>query len=400
MVVDAGTLAVDGGGAGPGGQEGHHDGHAVQRDHHHDAGDDPGGRQVADTANTDHFERIDLLVDSHRTHLSGGARTDGRRQRDGGGTGHDEPDIEVRRREPGEGFDTDGRQLVVALHCHQGAGGHRQEADDNDGAADHGQSCDTQPHLRDQPQKLGSIPDAVVNYRTEILRLIAQMGLGVAALAMIGGTVVIVGFLTMTTGALIAVQGYNQLASVGIEALTGFASAYFNVRLIVPGTASVALSATIGAGATAQMGAMRINEEIDALEVIGIRSVSYLASTRVVAGIVVVIPLYCVAIMMAFLASRAGTTAIYGQGSGVYDHYFNTFLSPRDLIWSFLQVVAITVVVMLVHTYYGYTASGGPAGVGEAVGRAVRTSMVVAAVEIVMITLAVYGQSGNFHLAG
>jgi phospholipid/cholesterol/gamma-HCH transport system permease protein len=246
---------------------------------------------------------------------------------------------------------------------------------------------------------LGSIPDAVMNYRTEVLRLIAQMGLGVAALAMIGGTVVIVGFLTMTTGALVAVQGYNQLASVGIEALTGFASAYFNVRLIVPGTASVALSATIGAGATAQMGAMRINEEIDALEVIGIRSVSYLASTRVVAGIVVVIPLYCVAIMMAFLASRAGTTAIYGQGTGVYDHYFNTFLSPRDIIWSFFQVVAITVVVMLVHTFYGYTARGGPAGVGEAVGRAVRTSMVVAAVEIVMITLAVYGESGNFHLA-
>jgi len=246
---------------------------------------------------------------------------------------------------------------------------------------------------------LGSIPDAVMNYRTEVLRLIAQMGLGVAALAMIGGTVVIVGFLTMTTGALVAVQGYNQLASVGIEALTGFASAYFNVRLIVPGTASVALSATIGAGATAQMGAMRINEEIDALEVIGIRSVSYLASTRVVAGIVVVIPLYCVAIMMAFLASRAGTTTVYGQGSGVYDHYFNTFLSPRDIVWSFLQVVAITIVVMLVHTYYGYTARGGPAGVGEAVGRAVRTSMVVAAVEIVMITLAVYGQSGNFHLA-
>ena len=152
---------------------------------------------------------------------------------------------------------------------------------------------------------LGSIPDALCNYRSEMLRLIAQMGLGTAALAMIGGTVVIVGFLTMTTGALVAVQGYNQLASVGIEALTGFASAYFNVRLIVPGTASVALSATIGAGATAQIGAMRINEEIDALEVIGIRSVTYLASTRVVAGVVVVIPLYCIAVMMAFLASRA-----------------------------------------------------------------------------------------------
>jgi phospholipid/cholesterol/gamma-HCH transport system permease protein len=247
---------------------------------------------------------------------------------------------------------------------------------------------------------IASIPDAVINYRTELYRLIAQMGLGSGALAVVGGTVAIVGFLTITTGALVAVQGYNQLASVGFEALTGFASAFFNVRLIVPGTTSVALSATIGAGATAQIGAMRINEEIDALEVIGIRSITYLASTRVVAGVVVVIPLYCVAVMMAFLAARTGTTAIYGQGSGVYDHYFNTFLNPTDLIWSFFQVVAIAVVIMLVHTYYGYNASGGPAGVGEAVGRAVRTSMVIAAVEIIFISLAVYGQSGNFNLAG
>ncbi len=247
---------------------------------------------------------------------------------------------------------------------------------------------------------LAAVPDAVLHYRTELLRLIAQMGLGSGALAVVGGTVAIVGFLTMTTGALVAVQGYNQLASVGFEALTGFASAFFNVRLIVPGTTSVALSATIGAGATAQLGAMRINEEIDALEVIGIRSVAYLAATRVVAGVIVVIPLYCIAVMMAFLAARFGTTAIYGQGSGVYDHYFDTFLSPADLIWSFFQCLAMTVVIMLVHTYYGFTATGGPAGVGEAVGRAVRTSMVVAAVEIVMISLAVYGQTGNFNLAG
>src|SRR5690606_31308678 len=169
----------------------------------------------------------------------------------------------------------------------------------------------------------------------------------------VGGTVAIVGFLTITTGGLVAVQGYNQLASVGFEALTGFASAFFNVRLIVPGTTAVALSATIGAGATAQIGAMRINEEIDALEVIGIRSVTYLASTRVLAGVIVVVPLYCVAMIMAFLSARTGTTVIYGQGSGVYDHYFNTFLNPTDLIWSFFQVVALAVVIMLVHTFYG-----------------------------------------------
>jgi len=247
---------------------------------------------------------------------------------------------------------------------------------------------------------LTSVGDVFTHYRTELIRLIATMGLGAGALAVIGGTVVIVGFLTLTTGALVAVQGFNQFSQVGVEALTGFASAFFNVRLIAPGTTAVALSATIGAGATAQLGAMRINEEIDALEVIGIRTIAYLASSRVIAGVLVVIPLYCVGVLMSFLAARLGTTAIYGQSTGVYDHYFNTFLNPTDLIWSFVQSIAMATVIMLVHTYYGFTATGGPAGVGEAVGRAVRTSLVVTAFVVVTISLAVYGQSGNFNLSG
>ncbi|MFY1621272.1 ABC transporter permease [Micromonospora sp. WMMD736] len=242
--------------------------------------------------------------------------------------------------------------------------------------------------------------DAVVHYRTELARLIAQMSLGTGALAIIGGTVVIVGFLTLSSGAVIAVQGYNQFAEIGVEALTGFSSAYFNVRLIAPLIAAIGLAATIGAGATAQIGAMRINEEIDALEVIGVRSIAYLASTRVLAGVIVVIPLYCVAVLMSFLAARVGTTVFYGQSTGVYDHYFNTFLNPTDLIWSFAQAVVMAVLIMLVHTYYGFTASGGPAGVGEAVGRAVRTSLITATFVSMFVTLAVYGQSGNFNLSG
>jgi phospholipid/cholesterol/gamma-HCH transport system permease protein len=248
-------------------------------------------------------------------------------------------------------------------------------------------------------QTVRSIGDAVVHYKTELIRLIAQMSLGTGALALVGGTVVIVGFLTLSAGALIAVQGYNQLAGIGVEALTGFVSAYVNVRIIAPVTAGIALAATIGAGATAQLGAMRISEEIDALEVMGIRSVAYLASTRVVGGVLVVVPLYCVAVLMAFVAARIGTTLVYGQSTGVYDHYFNTFLIPTDLLWSFVQTIAMAIVVMLIHTYYGYTATGGPAGVGEAVGRAVRASLVSAVFVCLLVSLAIYGQSGNFHLS-
>jgi len=249
-------------------------------------------------------------------------------------------------------------------------------------------------------QALWGTADAVRRYPTMVLRQIAGMGMGTGALAVIGGTVVIVGFLTLSTGALIAVQGYNTLSNVGIEALTGFLGAFLNVRFIAPATAGVALAATIGAGATAQIGAMRINEEIDALEVMGIRPVTYLASTRIVAGVIAVVPIYTVAVLMSFLATRFGTTVVYGQSRGVYDHYFDTFLQPTDLLWSFIEALAMAAAVMAIHTYYGYTVTGGPAGVGEAVGRAVRLSITAGVFILLTITLSVYGQSGNFHLSG
>ncbi|HEY0226418.1 MAG TPA: ABC transporter permease [Mycobacterium sp.] len=249
-------------------------------------------------------------------------------------------------------------------------------------------------------KSLASTVDAVRRYPSELLRLIAEMGMGTGALAVIGGTVGIIGFLTLTTGALVAVQGYDTLSNIGVEAMTGFLSAFLNVRMIAPCTAGLALAATIGAGATAQLGAMRINEEIDALEVMGIRSITYLASTRIIAGVLVVIPLYAVAVLMSFIAAKFLTIFVYGQSRGVYEHYFSTFLRPTDLLWSFLSALTMATGVMVVHTYYGFTATGGPAGVGEAVGRSVRSSMIVTAFVCLMISLSVYGQSGNFNLAG
>lgn len=249
-------------------------------------------------------------------------------------------------------------------------------------------------------ETLVSTAEVFRRYRTELLRLIAQMGLGTGALAVIGGTVVIVGFLTLTTGALVAVQGYNQFSQVGVEALTGFASAYFNVRLIAPLTAGIGLAATIGAGSTAQLGAMRVSEEIDALEVMAIPSVPYLVSTRVMAGMIAIVPLYSLAVIASFLASRFATVIIYGQSPGVYDHYFSTFLIPTDILWSFVQAIVMALAVMLIHTYYGFNATGGPVGVGVAVGNAVRASLIAVVTVTLLISLAIYGASGNFNLSG
>ncbi|MFF3573996.1 ABC transporter permease [Nocardia jiangxiensis] len=241
---------------------------------------------------------------------------------------------------------------------------------------------------------------AARTYRMEMLRIIAEMGMGTGALAIIGGTVVIVAFMTLSAGALLAIQGFASLGDIGVEALTGFFAAFINVRIVVPVTAGIALAATIGAGATARLGAMRISEEIDALEVMAIRSISYVVSTRVIGGLIVIIPLYSMAVLMSFLSSQLYTTLLAGQSSGVYDHYFYTFLRPTDLMWSFVQAITMSVTVMLIHCYYGFHASGGPSGVGHAVGRAVRASLVAVVMVTLLVSLAVYGTSGNFNLAG
>lgn len=140
-------------------------------------------------------------------------------------------------------------------------------------------------------QTMRYVPNALTRYRKETIRLIAEMTMGAGALVMIGGTV---GWrpLTLASGGVIAVQGYSSLGNIGIEALTGFLSAFLNVRVVAPVIAGIALAATIGAGATAQLGAMRVSEEIDAVECMAVHSVSYLVSTRLIAGLIAIVPLY------------------------------------------------------------------------------------------------------------
>lgn len=247
---------------------------------------------------------------------------------------------------------------------------------------------------------VGSMPRAMVHYRTETVRLIAEISMGTGALAVIGGTVVIVGFLTLFSGATIAVQGYSSLGNIGVEALTGFFAAFLNVRIAAPVISGIGLAATIGAGSTAQLGAMRVAEEIDALESMAIRPMPYLVGTRVLAGMIAIVPLYSLAVIASFIASRFATVVIYGQSAGVYDHYFSTFLIPSDILWSFVQAIVMALAVMMIHTYYGYTAAGGPVGVGIAVGNAVRTSLIAVVSVTLLISLALYGTSGNFNLSG
>jgi phospholipid/cholesterol/gamma-HCH transport system permease protein len=243
-------------------------------------------------------------------------------------------------------------------------------------------------------------PRALRRYLKEVQRLLGEVAFGSGGLAVIGGTVGVMFAMTLFTGVVVGLQGYAALNQIGTSAFTGFVSAYFNTREIAPLVAGLALSATVGAGFTAQLGAMRINEEIDALEGMGIPSLPYLVTTRIIAGTVAIIPLYGVGLLSSYLASRQVTIWVNGQSAGTYDHYFNVFLSPTDVVLSFLKVLVFSVMVILAHCYYGYRASGGPAGVGVAVGRAVRTAIVLISVTDFFLSLAIWGATTTVKVAG
>jgi phospholipid/cholesterol/gamma-HCH transport system permease protein len=240
----------------------------------------------------------------------------------------------------------------------------------------------------------------LLRYKKEVVRLLAEVSLGSGALAMVGGTIGVIAFLTFFTGTEVGLQGYAALNQLGTANFTAFLSAYFNTREIAPLVAGLALSATVGCGFTAQLGAMRISEEVDALEVMGVPSLPFLVTTRMIAGFVAVVPLYVIGLLSSYFAARLITTGFYGQSTGTYDQYFQQYLPPIDVIYSFVKVLIFAVIIILIHCYYGYYASGGPAGVGVAVGRAVRTAIVAINLVDFFLSLAIWGATTTVKIAG
>ncbi|MEW2502623.1 MULTISPECIES: ABC transporter permease [unclassified Amycolatopsis] len=243
-------------------------------------------------------------------------------------------------------------------------------------------------------------PRTLRRYPREITRLLSEVSFGTGALAVIGGTVGVMMALSLFVGTVVGLQGYAALNQIGTAAFTGFVSAYFNTREIAPLVAGIALSATVGSGFTAQLGAMRISEEIDALEVMGIPSLPFLVTARMVAGFVAIIPLYALGLLSSYVASREITVVLNGQSAGTYDHYFDLFLPPGDVLWSFGKVLVFAVALILIHCYHGYTANGGPAGVGVAVGKAVRSAIVTVVVLNFFLSLAIWGTTTTVRIAG
>jgi phospholipid/cholesterol/gamma-HCH transport system permease protein len=235
-----------------------------------------------------------------------------------------------------------------------------------------------------------ALPRAL-RYPREILVLMSDITVGSGALIVGGGMFFVVVSIAFFTGTEVGLEGFSGLNQIGAQAFTGVITALANTREITPLVAGVALAAQVGAGYTAQLGAMRISDEIDALEVMGVNSVVYLVATRVWAALITMIPLYLAALFASYLASELIVTKFFGLSPGTYQHYFQLYLPPIDIFYSFLKAMIFAVLVTFVHCYYGYTASGGPAGVGVAAGRAIRLSIILVVVVNLIMSLVLFG---------
>lgn len=236
-----------------------------------------------------------------------------------------------------------------------------------------------------------AIPFTVVHYRKHVLNQIAEVTFGSKSLLSGGGTLGIVLAMSLAAAMMLGVETYRGLQLVGMTSLSGMLSAIANTRELAPVVVGIALAAKVGTGFTAQVGAMRISDEIAALDSMAIRSIPFLATTRMIAAMVCILPIYMVGLLACYIATRLVVVWYNGESSGTYDYFFHLALTPTDLLYSATKAIVFAAIVALVHCSYGYFASGGPEGVGQAAGRALRTSILAIGIFDVIFTFGLWG---------
>ncbi|MDF0530308.1 ABC transporter permease [Tsukamurella sp. 8F] len=245
-----------------------------------------------------------------------------------------------------------------------------------------------------------TIPHCLKHYRSQVMYILTDITWGRGALVVGGGTAPVLAVLGIAVGGTVAVQGYQILNMLGMGPLTAVVAAFANTREFAPILAGVGFAAQAGCRMTAEIGAMRINEEIDALESLGLRSVSFVVTTRVIAGLVAVIPVYLITLILSWVSCTWLVTTVYAMPSGTYAHYFSQFVSASDIIFSIIKVAVFLVVIIMIHCYQGFFASGGPEGVGTASGRAIRASLVSLVILDLVMTVVLWGISSPVEFKG
>ncbi len=202
-------------------------------------------------------------------------------------------------------------------------------------------------------------------YSLRVLRFFGE-ALRQAGILVVGSVLIVLG-LVFILGLQCGIEGVYGTRAVGSPSTVGAFTALCDLREVTPYAFGYMMAAKVGTGMVAELGSMRISDEIDALEVMGFDSMLYLCATRLL-GMWMVLPfVYIIAVAAGFLGSYIAVIEQIGEVSaGGYFQIFWQFQNPLDLVYSSIKGMLMATFVVLVGVYYGYNVSGGPVGVGRA----------------------------------
>ena len=244
------------------------------------------------------------------------------------------------------------------------------------------------------------LPLTARRYRRETLRATINLAWGRGSLVVNGGTISVLLIIGIAVGGSLAIEALAVLNIIGFGGLSGLIGGVAAVRVIGPLVAGIAFTAQAGTRMTAEIGAMRISDEIDAVDAMGLRPIPFVVGTRLIGGMICVIPGYLLTLVTTFFVLDTVVTVFHNEPGGTYDHYFVQFLTPTDLTYSLIKAVTYCMAATLIHCYYGYFASGGPVGVGQASGRAVRASLVTIMILDLSTTVMLWGLQPEYVFKG
>src|SRR4051794_19676569 len=225
-------------------------------------------------------------------------------------------------------------------------------------------------------------------------------GLRQAGILILTSALVIWGLLFIS-GLTCGIEGAYLLRAQGAPAYAGVFSAWCDLREVVPYAFGYMMSAKVGTGIVAELGSMRISDEIDALEVMGVPPITFLCATRLLAAWIALPFIYLVGVGVTYFASYLAVVKQIGDtSSGGYLLIFWMFQNPPDLLFSLIKGMVMATVIVLVGCYYGYTASGGPVGVGTATAKSMVLNIVLVHIIGMMGTLVFWGANPRAPIGG
>jgi phospholipid/cholesterol/gamma-HCH transport system permease protein len=235
--------------------------------------------------------------------------------------------------------------------------------------------------------------------RLRVLRFFGE-SLRQAGILIIGSTLVIWG-LVFIIGLECGIEGAYFTQGEGTPAYSGVFAAWCDLRELIPLAFGYMLAAKVGTGIVAELGSMRISDEIDALEVMGISGMTFLCSTRLLAALMVLPFVYLASIGAGFLASYIAVVQQIGVvSSGGFFLIFWEFQNPPDLLYSLIKAMCMAVVIVIVGCYYGYNASGGPVGVGTATAKSMVLNLVAVHIISMLGTQLFWGANPRAPIGG